>query len=288
MILTRMFVLLAMAVGLSAFGQPFELKDGDRVAFLGDTLMEREQTYGRIETALTLRFADRHVTFRNLGWSGDTPRGISRQSLSLLQAGREPDDEGFKLLKGQLELVKPTVVFLGYGMANSFEGEAGLSTFIKDLQTLIDTIQEIVGKDQVRFVVVSPIKHEKLPAPLPDPAKHNEQLSLYTKALRELAQERGFPFVSLYEQLVGGTAKQPLTDNGIHLNDFGYQRATAVIEKSLGWSPLKLGRAQQEQAGTLREVILKKNEWFFHRSRPANMAYIFGFRKREQGQNAVE
>jgi putative heme-binding domain-containing protein len=38
----------------------------------------------------------------------------------------------------------------------------------------------------------------------------------------------------------------------------------------------------------LRAAILRKNEWFFHRSRPANMAYIFGFRKREQGNNAVE
>src|SRR5690606_11530453 len=39
---------------------------------------------------------------------------------------------------------------------------------------------------------------------------------------------------------------------------------------------------------TLRQHILKKNEWFFNRSRPANMAYIFGFRKKEQGNNAVE
>ena len=41
-------------------------------------------------------------------------------------------------------------------------------------------------------------------------------------------------------------------------------------------------------AENLRKAILKKNELFFHRSRPANMAYIFGFRKREQGRNAVE
>ena len=39
---------------------------------------------------------------------------------------------------------------------------------------------------------------------------------------------------------------------------------------------------------SLRSRILKKNVWWFHRSRPANMAYVFGFRKREQGQNAVE
>src|SRR6185436_19767912 len=42
------------------------------------------------------------------------------------------------------------------------------------------------------------------------------------------------------------------------------------------------------QTESLRQAILRKNEAFFHRSRPANMAYIFGFRKREQGKNATE
>ena len=54
---------------------PFELKDGDRVVFLGDTFIEREQYYGWIELMLTTRFPDRNVTFRNLGWSADTPAG---------------------------------------------------------------------------------------------------------------------------------------------------------------------------------------------------------------------
>ncbi len=49
-----------------------ELRDGDRVIFLGGTFIEREQKYGYWETVLTLRHADKHLTFRNLGWSGDT------------------------------------------------------------------------------------------------------------------------------------------------------------------------------------------------------------------------
>ncbi len=47
-------------------------------------------------------------------------------------------------------------------------------------------------------------------------------------------------------------------------------------------------RARSQQADRLRETIVKKNELFFHRWRPANETYIFGFRKHEQGQNAVE
>jgi hypothetical protein len=38
----------------------------------------------------------------------------------------------------------------------------------------------------------------------------------------------------------------------------------------------------------LRRQIVAKNELFFHRWRPQNETYLFGFRKHEQGNNAVE
>src|SRR4030095_11854908 len=42
------------------------------------------------------------------------------------------------------------------------------------------------------------------------------------------------------------------------------------------------------QAEELRKTIVKKNELFFHRWRPENQTYLFGFRQYEQGQNAKE
>ena len=45
---------------------------------------------------------------------------------------------------------------------------------------------------------------------------------------------------------------------------------------------------QFDQAAALRHAVIKKNETFFHRYRPQNETYLFGFRKHEQGQNAVE
>src|SRR5262249_34572489 len=43
-----------------------------------------------------------------------------------------------------------------------------------------------------------------------------------------------------------------------------------------------------EQTEKLRQAIIEKNQLFFHRYRPQNETYLFGFRKYEQGQNAVE
>ena len=38
----------------------------------------------------------------------------------------------------------------------------------------------------------------------------------------------------------------------------------------------------------LRQVIVEKNRLYFHRWRPQNETYLFGFRKHEQGKNAAE
>src|SRR5258707_1141809 len=128
-LLLAAFVPLVVTPAGSA-APPFELRDGDRVVLVGDTLIEREQHYGWIELALTTRFPDRNVTFRNIGWSADTPAGDSRFGLSLLQAGLEPPDEGWKQLREQIRQLRPSVVILGYGMASSFDGEKGLPKFV--------------------------------------------------------------------------------------------------------------------------------------------------------------
>jgi putative heme-binding domain-containing protein len=223
------FFILAAFLSLvahAAEAPKFELKDGDRVAFLGDTFMEREQLESYIETMLTIRFPERQVIFRNLGWSADTPLGESR-------AGFDPPAKGFDRLKEHLAQVKPNVVFLSHAMANSFNGADGLGLFEGDMRRLIKAIEEISGPG-VRFIFLGPIPHEKLPLPLPDPAKHNEQLRLYSDALKKLAAEKNSPFVDLLRLAGSLDSKTPLTDNGIHLTPFGYWRVAGLIENDLG------------------------------------------------------
>ena len=52
-------------------------------------------------------------------------------------------------------------------------------------------------------------------------------------------------------------------------------------------STLKAG-PEFDQVEALRAAINRKNELFFYRWRPQNNTYLFGFRKHEQGNNAVE
>jgi hypothetical protein len=52
---------------------------------------------------------------------------------------------------------------------------------------------------------------------------------------------------------------------------------------------LPLGNAPDiRQVEELRRAIIEKNRLYFHRWRPQNETYLFGFRKHEQGQNAAE
>jgi putative heme-binding domain-containing protein len=212
----------------------FELLDGDRVVFLGDTFIEREQNYGWIEYLLTTQFADRNVTFRNLGWSGDTPAGVSR-------AGFDPAEKGWDRLKEMIEFTKPTVVFLGYGMANSFDGEAGLPQFANEVNRLLDTIQAIAGQtNPVRFVIFSPLRHEFQTNSLPNPTNHNAQLALYSKALQQIAAARNAWFIPLFDRMAArnlSAPRMPITDDGIHLTSYGYRRIAETMALILRWPP---------------------------------------------------
>ena len=207
----------------------FELRDGDRVALLGNTFFEREQSHSYLETLLTTRHSDRNVTFRNIAWSGDTVFGHARAAF-------DTPAQGFERLVKVAHDVKPTVLFISYGMGESFDGDAGLSTFRAGLGRLLDRLADL----KARTVLISPIRHEDLTPPWPNPERHNADLRKYIEVLKQAADERGFWFINLYELMGDGmqnAPSYPYTDNGIHLTAYGYWRAAQAIEKGLGDAP---------------------------------------------------
>src|SRR5262245_8545395 len=101
--------------------KPFELKAGDRIVWIGSTLVEREQRYGYWETALYASFPKANFTVRNLGWSGDTVFGEARGRFDFANA-----EKCFRNLVDQTLELKPTVLLVNYGANESFEGKDGL------------------------------------------------------------------------------------------------------------------------------------------------------------------
>ncbi|MCE9518101.1 MAG: hypothetical protein K8R87_00800, partial [Verrucomicrobia bacterium] len=295
---------LFLCLPLWAAERKLDIQDGDRVLLIGDTLIERENNYGSIESRMRQEFPGRNFAVRNLGYSGDSPLGASRASF-------DPVDKGMDSLKEQLAVVKPTVAILGYGMAASLDeltyrkndpvlnpdpARYGLDhsseKFRRDLLKLMELITQASPDGKVRFVFLGPIRHEDLRAArpgLPDPAEHNALLAEYEKVIEQLAAEKQSPFIRGEWQKSAGIDLAQGTDNGIHLTPRGYRALSASMAAQLGWkSDAAKWDVETPEQRTLREAILRKNSLFFHRSRPANYTYIFGFRKHEQGRNAVE
>lgn len=285
MLLTGLVVVTRPAAADEA---KFEFKPEDRVVLLGNTLIEREQSYGYWELALTLARPDKKLTFRNLGWSGDTVWCESRGIFDQPQAGY---DRTIQLVKEQ----KPTVLLLAYGGNEAFAGAAGLDSFLRQYAKLLDDLKPTGA----RLVFLGPMAISSPGKPFPDPAPYNVNAALYGEAISKLAAERGGVYVPLTRPAATvsgpGGRPEPTSDNGQHLTSWGYWATAGQIQQALAPTPKPIelptpdqGAASSGQSEKIRELIVRKDELFFHRWRPQNVTYLFLFRKHEQGNNAVE
>jgi lysophospholipase L1-like esterase len=281
-------VLAAIALSPAQPPKSFELKDGDRIVWIGSTLVEREQRYGYWETALIAAYPTKNIALRNLGWSGDTVWAESRGRFDYANP-----DACFRQLVDQTLALKPTVIFVSYGTNESFEGEAGLPRFEKGLNKLLDALKPA----NARVVVFTPLPFEATPGK-PSATELNATLAEYAEVIRKLATARGHMLADLHKEVgdayelvekrrraePGGFVTNPWTDNGMHLSGWGYRVTTGLFLKSVGFPPV----SYSDDRDPLRQAVIKKNQLFFYRWRPQNETYLFGFRKHEQGKNAKE
>ncbi|MCA8990430.1 MAG: hypothetical protein KDA88_00540 [Planctomycetaceae bacterium] len=272
------------------------LKNGDRVVLLGGTLIEREQVEGYWETQITLA-TPHNVTFRNLGWSGDTVWCESRGMF-------DPPAAGYARMLNQVGEINPTVIILGYGGSEAFHGPLGVESFKIQCKKMIAELRT----PERRFVLLTPqpMAVSQIPGRDRGPAeemaaRYNEYREAYVTALREIAAEEQALLIDLAEPVQKWTGR-PLTDNGITLNALGYwvtgQAVTSALTGSSAADKVKepellsvspLGEnSQASSTEQIRTLIRHKNELVFHRWRPQNFTYLFGFRKHEQGNNSVE
>lgn len=200
---------------------PFELRDGDRVVFLGNTFFERAQKYGHIETALTARYPDRHIVFRNLGWDGDTVWAESRGMFDSPEAG-------YKRMLEQIAGIKPTVIFLAYGNNEAFAGKEGLPAFEKQYEKLLDDLTA-ASAEGVRFVLISPLKQLRLGPPLPDPTAYNRTVLAYANAVEHIAAQRNAyhvnlnPIIDVVQEASAAAVRSRWTDNSVSWKQIAYQ-----------------------------------------------------------------
>jgi putative heme-binding domain-containing protein len=246
-----------------------EVRRGDHVSIIGNTLADRMQHDGWLETSLHIRFPRHQLVIRNLGFSGDEVAFRQRS------AGFGSPDE-------HLARNKTDIVFAFFGYNESLAGPAGLDKFRSELDQFIKHTlsQKYNGKSAPRIVLFSPIAHEDLhDRNLPDGSLNNLHLERYTAAMADVARMNQVFFVDLFTPTVELYRKpsRPITINGIHLTSAGNRWLAAVIDRALfGDEPAPtVGPDAHEK---LRRAVLDKNFYWFNRYRTVDGYSIYGGR----------
>ncbi len=266
------------AEGASPSASSCELRDGDRVVLLGGTFVEREGQFGYLETALTAACADRRITFRNLGWSGDTVWAESRGVF-------DPPAVGYQRTLDLVKELQPTVIVFAYGQNESFAGPAGLESFLNQYRKLCADL----APTGARFMFVTPLPLYSPDPRLPSLREADQQRRLYGDAIVTLGSTLGcvVDLGGAIQREIETATPATLVENyeGMHLTPAGYRW---VAEALLATTGLPTQPFDSPELIALRGKIVEKNTLFFHRWRPQNVTYLFLFRKHEQGNNAVD
>ncbi len=268
-----------------------DLKKGDHIAIIGNTLADRMQHSGYFEAMTEQKFPQHELVFRNLAFSAD-------------EVALRPRSADFGTPDEWLTKVQADVVFAFFGFNESFKGEAGLAKFRDDLTKFITQTRaaNYSGEGAPRLVLFSPIAAEKHSDPnFPDPAPINQQVEPYVKAMREVAAANNVQFVDLFRlsnaffnpstyeqnndllprsvQSFPRTKSKSLTINGVHLSDEGYKAlAPAMFAEVFGEKAPAMDSTGFEN---LRAAINDKNNVWFSRYRTMDGYNVFGGRSKE-------
>ena len=246
---------------------PLAPQPNQRIMLVGNTLLERSQYFGYFEALIQQAYPNHELQVRNLAWSADTP-------------DLQPRPANFADLEQHLTHEEADIIFLAYGFNESFAGEQGLESF---RVALTDRIRKVTsrafnGKSSPKVVLISPIANENVPA-VAAADFNNARIELYTKAMREIADQEQVGFIDVFTatQQAMAESDSDMTINGVHLNDEGYRLFSRLLFKAAFEKPIP------DVSESLREVVLDKNRHFFRRYRPLNTFYYTGGRKKTYG-----
>jgi len=302
----RRFVMFCTLVlvsrsNVTAQESKLELKKGDHIAIIGNTLADRLQHFGHLEAMLHCRFPDHNLVVRDLGFSGDT-------------LTERPRSDNFGTPDEWLTKVEADVIFAFFGYNESYAGEAGLPQFRKDLEAFIDHTlsQKYNGQSAPRMVLCSPIAFEDLTWPhLPDGKEQNQNLELYTMAMAEVAKAKSVHFVDLFHssreimRLVsldnsplrnlegqkrdrfgveypdkpsdGTPAFFPLTINGVHITEAGSSLIAIAIDRQV-LVDKDAPQPDGAKVEAIRDAVLAKNHIWHNVYRATDGYSVFGGR----------
>ena len=235
--------LALFAVALTSFDRPcaaadFPIHDGDRVVLLGDSITEQRLYTTVIEAYTLARFPQWKLTFRNIGWGGDTAQGgLGRAARDMLP-------------------LKPTFVTIDFGMNDhGYRAyDEGIYKNYIDKQTQLVALLKTNGA-RVALVTPQPIEDKR---PDPDKDVRNESLRKMSDGLREIAGKEKVLFSDQFDPYMAVMLKARQADpavligggDAVHPGPVGHTIMGWAILKSLG-APAAVSSAELTATGKL-------------------------------------
>jgi putative heme-binding domain-containing protein len=246
---------------------PLKLAPGDRIALVGNTLLDRAQFFGHLEALLHQRYPKHKLVVRNLAWSADTP-------------DLQPRPANFASVDQHLTHEKADVIFAAFGFNESFSGEKGLEAFRKTLTDFVAAMKSKAynGKTASRIVLISPVANENIKG-VAAADLNNANIKAYADVIRQVAAQQKVGFVDVFTATKAAAASpgQDLTINGAHLGEKGYALFAKTMYQGL------FGEEAPKVNEAIRQTVLDKNRQYFRRYRPVNTFYYTGGRNRSYG-----
>ena len=211
-----------------------ESQDMNRVTLLGDALISRMEKYGYFETAITSNWPHHDIIFRNIGWPGDDVYGTARAEFDDARNTNTWENGpvngvGYKILKQQLRDTRPTTVIVGYGSEVAFHnGGISLESFKSGFSRLINEL----SKEGKKIILLTPPSQEVKKSEVDDLEVRNNNLRQVSNYILNYGNKHGHQVINIFEKINHNNI-DPLTDNGVHLNDHGYQVLANLMLKEL-------------------------------------------------------
>ncbi|OJY91938.1 MAG: dehydrogenase [Sphingobacteriales bacterium 44-15] len=263
------------------------------IILIGNNLGSRMMNFGHFETELYLRYPDSNLYIRNMCDGGNTPgfRPHSARPNPWAFPGAEkfqtelatnPHSEGFNEFPDQwITRHKADIIIAFFGFNESFQGKEGLENYKAELDAFIKhTLQQKYnGQSAPQLAIVSPIAFEDLSAKadLPDGKKENENLSLYTEAMKAVAAANKVHFIDIFSPTKKwfGEAGSPLTIDGSQLTDTGYEKLAPLLADGI------FGKKKTEAEAyrsSVHAAVQEKN-WMWHNDfKVPNGVHVYGRR----------
>ncbi|NML38943.1 c-type cytochrome [Chitinophaga sp. G-6-1-13] len=277
---------------------PLTVSNGSHISLIGNNLGSRMINYDNFETELYVRYPEYNLFIRNMCDGGETPGfrphsgrnspwafpGAEKFRPELAKQVETMDNHSqgrFETPDQWLTRLKTDVIIAFFGYSESFEGKTGLADYKAELDAFIKWTlkQKYNGTAAPQLALVSPIAFEDLSDKydLPNGKKENENLALYTEAMREVAKENHVLFVDAFtpSQKWYEETKEPLTIDGSQLNEEGYKKlGSLLVDQIFGKATPKADANRQ----LVHDAVKEKNWMWLNDYKIPNGVHVFGRR----------